>query len=203
MSGRGALRVVVIDNFDSFTFNLVQECGRQGAVPEVLRSDVGLAQLEAREPTHLIVSPGPGDPGDAGVSRAAIRAFGGRIPVLGVCLGHQCLAEVHGGRTVPAPRLMHGKTSTLQHDGRGLFAGLPPRFEAMRYHSLIVDEATLPACLEVTCWSDTGELMGLRHRGLPWLEGVQFHPESYRTPVGPRLLARFLAAAVPAPVTGA
>ncbi len=192
-------RVILVDNYDSFSYNLVQECARQGFVPRVFRNDaLSLPELEAQQPSHLLISPGPGEPADAGISCAAIRHFAGRIPVLGVCLGHQCLAEVFGGRTVPAARMMHGKTSAMRHDGRGLFAGLPQPFEAMRYHSLIVSEADVPACLEVSCRSDDqAELMGLRHRELPWLVGVQFHPESFRTPAGGQLLANFLRARVP------
>ena len=159
----------------------------------VVRNDrIGLEEAESLAPTHLCVSPGPGTPADAGISTRMIERFAGRIPVLGVCLGHQAIVEVFGGAVVRAPRLMHGKTSAVQHDGRGLFDGLPDPFEAGRYHSLIAERERLPGALEVTAWTAEGEIMGVRHRELE-VEGVQFHPESILTPEGPRLMAAFLA----------
>ena len=186
-------RLLLIDNYDSFTYNLVQAFLVLGADVRVHRNDrIGLDEAEAIEPTHLCISPGPGTPGDAGVSESLIGRFAGRIPVLGVCLGHQAIVEVFGGAVVRAPRLMHGKASSVSHDGRGLFEGMPQAFEAGRYHSLIAERERLPAELEVTAWTEEGEIMGVRHRGLA-VEGVQFHPESVLTPEGPRLLAAFLA----------
>jgi anthranilate synthase/aminodeoxychorismate synthase-like glutamine amidotransferase len=186
-------RLLLIDNYDSFTYNLVQAFLVLGADVRVHRNDrISLDGAEAIEPTHLCISPGPGTPGDAGVSESMIGPFAGRIPVLGVCLGHQAIVEVFGGAVVRAPRLMHGKASSVSHDGRGLFEGMPQAFEAGRYHSLIAERGRLPAELEVTAWTQEGEIMGVRHRGLA-VEGVQFHPESVLTPEGPRLLAAFLA----------
>lgn len=185
--------IVIIDNYDSFTYNIVQTLGGLGAELQVFRNDqVDLATIEALHPERLLISPGPCTPAEAGISVEAIRHFAGRLPILGVCLGHQSLATAFGGRVVRAARLMHGKTSAISHDGRGVFTGLPSPFEAMRYHSLIVEEAGLPACLEITARSDQGELMGLRHRTLP-IEGVQFHPESIMTPHGIALLGNFIA----------
>ncbi len=191
--------LVVIDNYDSFTYNIVQVLQRQAAglasplAIKVFRNDeISLAEIEALAPARLLISPGPCTPEQAGVSVAVIRHFAGRIPILGVCLGHQSIGVAFGGRVVRAGRLMHGKTSPVHHDGRGVFAGLPSPFEAMRYHSLLVAEEGLPACLEITARTDQGELMGLRHRELP-VEGVQFHPESIMTPQGGRLLANFIA----------
>jgi anthranilate synthase/aminodeoxychorismate synthase-like glutamine amidotransferase len=184
--------ILIIDNYDSFTYNLVQRVGelRAGLPIEVVRNDAhGLDGLAAMNPSHLIISPGPGDPDDAGVSMDAIRYFAGKVPVLGVCLGHQCIGQVYGGRIIRAGRLMHGKTSPIQHDGKGLFFGLSNPFTATRYHSLVVD--AVPAELERTAWTDRGELMGLRHKTLA-VEGVQFHPESFLTEEGPRLLANFI-----------
>ncbi len=190
-----ATRVLVIDNYDSFTYNLVQYLGELGAEPIVHRNDaLPLEALLALDPDAVLVSPGPGDPDAAGVSNEVISAFAGRRPVLGVCLGHQCIGQVFGGRIVRAPQIMHGKTSLIRHDGRGVFAGLPNPFEATRYHSLVVDRATLPAVLEVSAETDDGTIMGLRHRELA-VEGVQFHPESILTAVGHDLLRTFLAAA--------
>ncbi|QDE88838.1 anthranilate/aminodeoxychorismate synthase component II [Myxococcus xanthus] len=184
--------ILVIDNFDSFTFNLVQALGAQGAELKVVRNDaVTVAQVEALRPDHILISPGPCTPHEAGVSMDIIRALGGRVPVLGVCLGHQCLGQVFGAKVVRAPVPVHGKTAAIQHSGQGVFRGLPTPFTAARYHSLVVDAESLPACLEVTAWQD-GLIMGLKHRELPRLEGVQFHPESFLTPQGPRLLANFL-----------
>jgi anthranilate synthase/aminodeoxychorismate synthase-like glutamine amidotransferase len=191
--------LLLIDNYDSFTFNLVQAFGALGAKATVVRHDAAaLEELEAMRPRRLVVSPGPKTPREAGVSVAAIRRFAGRVPILGVCLGHQCIAEAFGGRVVKARRLRHGKTSPVEHDGAGVFRGLPSPFDAMRYHSLVVDEASLPAELAPTARArDDGELMGLRHRTLP-IEGVQFHPESYRTERGARMLENFLAYEPPA-----
>jgi anthranilate synthase/aminodeoxychorismate synthase-like glutamine amidotransferase len=184
--------IVIIDNYDSFTYNIVQTLGGLGAELEIFRNDqVDLATIEDLRPERLLISPGPCTPAEAGISVEAIRHFAGKVPILGVCLGHQSLGAAFGGRVVRAARLMHGKTSTITHDGRGVFTGLPNPFEAMRYHSLIVEEAGLPECLEVTARSEQGELMGLRHRTLP-LEGVQFHPESIMTPHGVTLLGNFI-----------
>jgi para-aminobenzoate synthetase component 2 len=185
-------RLLLIDNYDSFTYNLVQAFMVLGAEVSVFRNDA-LTPLQAMElaPTHLCISPGPGTPYDAGVSMDMIRAFVGRVPVLGVCLGHQAIVEVFGGKVVGAARLMHGKTSLVHHDGRTLFAGLPQPAEVGRYHSLIAEPESLPEELEVSARTDQGEIMGVRHRRLN-VEGVQFHPESILTPEGPRLLANFL-----------
>ncbi|MBX3703678.1 MAG: aminodeoxychorismate/anthranilate synthase component II [Steroidobacteraceae bacterium] len=186
-------RLLLIDNYDSFTYNLVQAFLVLGADVRVYRNDcITLAQAHALEPTHLCISPGPGEPAGAGVSMEMISGFAGRVPVLGVCLGHQALVEVFGGRIVRADRLMHGKTSAVLHDGRGLFAGMPSPFEAGRYHSLIAGRESIPPELEVSAWTEEGEVMGVRHRSLA-VEGLQFHPESVLTPEGPRLLAAFLA----------
>jgi anthranilate synthase/aminodeoxychorismate synthase-like glutamine amidotransferase len=183
--------LAVIDNYDSFTYNLVQYLGELGADPQVFRNDaIALEALDALGPERLVISPGPGDPGDGGISNDAIRHFTGRIPVLGVCLGHQCLGAVYGGTVRRAPRLMHGKTSHIHHHGDHLFAGVPSPFEATRYHSLIVEEP-LPACLEVTAFTSEGEIMGLRHREHPTF-GVQFHPESILTQHGKVILHNFL-----------
>ena len=189
--------IVIIDNYDSFTYNIVQTIGGFGEVVEVFRNDqVDLATIENLRPDRLLISPGPCAPDKAGISIAAILHFGGRIPVLGVCLGHQAIGEAYGGRVVRAGRPMHGKTSPVSHDGRGVFAGLPNPFEAMRYHSLVVEDATLPDCLAVTARTDQGELMGLRHRTLA-IEGVQFHPESIMTPDGVQLLRNFMSPGYP------
>jgi para-aminobenzoate synthetase component 2 len=187
------MRVLVVDNYDSFTYNLVQAIGSMGHDLEVFRNDrITPAEVAARSPDRIVVSPGPCTPREAGVSCAVIRELAGRIPILGVCLGHQCLAEVFGAKVVRAERIMHGKTSMIKHDGRGVFRGLPDPFEATRYHSLLVPEETVPACLEVSArTADQGEVMGLRHRQLA-VEGVQFHPESFLTAEGPKLLANFL-----------
>ena len=197
-------RVLVVDNYDSFVYNLVQELGELGAEPVVFRNDaVDVAGIRAEHPAAVLISPGPGRPEDGGVSLEAIRSLAGEIPLLGVCLGHQCIGAAYGGEVVAAPHLMHGKTSEIHHDGRGLFAGLPNPFVATRYHSLVVRPESVPAELEVTATSTDGVVMGLRHRTLA-VEGVQFHPESVLTPSGPALLANFLgqlgAAAEAAPV---
>jgi anthranilate synthase component 2 len=187
-------RLLMIDNYDSFTYNLVQYLGELGAEVEVLRNDAAPVEaLLARRPDALVISPGPGRPAEAGVTIPALRAFAAEgIPVLGVCLGHQGIGEAFGGRVVGARTLMHGKTSLIHHDERGVFAGLPNPFEATRYHSLVIERDSCPAVLEVAAWTDDGEIMGVRHRELP-VEGVQFHPESILTVVGKRLLANFLA----------
>lgn len=193
-----APRVLVIDNYDSFVYNLVQYLGELGAEPVVHRHDrVTPAELEALAPDAVLVSPGPGRPEDAGVSNDAIQAFGAAgVPVLGVCLGHQCIGQLYGGQVVRAPRVMHGKTSTISHDGAGVFAGLPNPITATRYHSLVVERDSVPDALAVTAESEDGLVMGLRHRDLP-VEGVQFHPESILTESGHALLRNFLAAAAP------
>ena len=184
--------IVVIDNYDSFTYNLVQYLGTLGAAVEVYRNDaITVEALAARPLEGLVVSPGPGEPRDAGISEDAIRTLAGRVPILGVCLGHQGLAEVYGGRVVRAARLMHGKTSPILHKGRGVFAGLDNPFEATRYHSLIVERESLPACLELTAWTPEGEIMGVKHMDHEtW--GVQFHPESVLTRPGLKLIENFL-----------
>ncbi|ADH85154.1 anthranilate synthase component II [Desulfurivibrio alkaliphilus] len=184
--------LVVIDNYDSFTYNIVQTLGGMGAEMVIYRNDeVDIATVEACRPHRLLISPGPCTPAQAGISVDLIRHFSGKIPVLGVCLGHQAIGEAFGGKIVRADRLMHGKTSMISHDGKGVFRGLPDPFEAMRYHSLAVEEESLPGCLEITARSDHGELMGLRHRELV-VEGVQFHPESIMTPAGVGLLKNFI-----------
>lgn len=189
--------LIIIDNYDSFTYNIVQTLGGLGAEMRIFRNDeVDISFLESLGPDRLLISPGPCSPVKAGISVEAIRHFSERIPVLGVCLGHQALGEAFGGRTVRAARLMHGKTSPISHDNMGVFTGLPNPFEAMRYHSLVVAEEDLPACLMVSARSDQGELMGLRHRSLP-VEGVQFHPESIMTPAGIGLLKNFIDPAYP------
>jgi anthranilate synthase/aminodeoxychorismate synthase-like glutamine amidotransferase len=187
-----SVRLLLIDNYDSFTYNLVQAFLVLGAEVDVRRNDrIDVAAALALAPTHLCISPGPGTPADAGVSMDMIRAFAGRIPVLGVCLGHQSMVEVFGGKVVRAGRLMHGKTSTIRHDGAGVFAGIPQDCEVGRYHSLIAEPAGFPAVLEVTARTDQDEIMGARHREL-MVEGVQFHPESVLTPLGPKMLGNFL-----------
>jgi anthranilate synthase/aminodeoxychorismate synthase-like glutamine amidotransferase len=186
-------RLLLIDNYDSFTYNLVQAFLVLGADVRVYRNDeISVNEALALAPSHLCISPGPGTPHDAGISMEMIRAFSGRVPVLGVCLGHQSIVEVFGGRVVRAPRLMHGKTSAMTHDGRTIFAGLPQPCEVGRYHSLIAAPERMPAELEVSALTAEGEIMGARHRTL-MVEGVQFHPESILTPDGPRLLENFLA----------
>ncbi|MGQ0616115.1 MAG: anthranilate synthase component II [Acidimicrobiia bacterium] len=186
-------RVLVVDNYDSFTYNLVQYLGELGADPVVHRHDaLPLEALVALDADAVVISPGPGTPDDAGLSLAVIDAFAGRRPVLGVCLGHQCIGQLYGGRVVRAERVMHGKTSLVRHEGAGVFAGLPDPMEATRYHSLVVDPASVPDVLEVTAWTDDGVVMGLRHRRHA-VEGVQFHPESILTASGHDLLRNFLA----------
>ena len=188
-------RVLVIDNYDSFVYNLVQELGELGAEPTVFRNDeIDLAGIRTAAPELVLISPGPGRPESAGISMEVVAELGGEIPILGVCLGHQSIGQVFGGDVVPAPVLMHGKTSAIHHDGKGVFAGLPDPFVATRYHSLVVEPSTVPDVLEVTATTADGVIMGLRHRELP-IEGVQFHPESLLTLEGPSLLANFLASA--------
>lgn len=183
---------LVIDNYDSFTYNLVQYLGELGANPLVFRNDqITIAQMEALSPERLVISPGPCTPREAGISVEAIRHFAGKIPILGVCLGHQSIGTAFGGRIVRAKRLMHGKTSIIQHDGQTIFAGIPNPFEAVRYHSLVIDPENVPECLVVTARSEDGEIMGVRHKQYP-IEGVQFHPESVATAYGKRLLENFL-----------
>jgi len=182
----------MIDNYDSFTYNIVQCIGSLGAEVEVYRNDkITVAEIERKAPSHIIISPGPCTPREAGISNDVILRFAGEVPILGVCLGHQCIGHAFGGQVVRAGRLMHGKTSAIRHDGAGVFRGLANPFEATRYHSLIVVEETLPACLSATARTPEGELMGLRHREFP-VEGVQFHPESFLTTEGPKLLRNFL-----------
>ncbi len=185
-------RVLVLDNYDSFVYNLVQYLGELGAEPVVYRSDaLTLDEVEALEPDAVLISPGPGRPEDAGLSNRVIEAFAGRCPILGVCLGHQCIGEVFGGRVVRAPRVMHGKTSLVRHDGAGVFADLPTPLEATRYHSLVVERSSVPDVLAVSAETDDGVVMGLRHRRVA-VEGVQFHPESILTVGGHDLLRNFL-----------
>ncbi len=187
------MRVLMIDNYDSFTYNLVQYLGELGAEVEVFRNDAASCdELLARPPAGVVISPGPGEPGDAGVSVAMVHACADRdIPLLGVCLGHQAIGLAFGGRIVRARSIMHGKVSPISHDGRGIFAGLPSPFEATRYHSLVIDEASCPAVLEISARTPDGEIMGVRHRAKP-IEGVQFHPESILTREGKPMLRRFL-----------
>ncbi|MCX7819660.1 MAG: aminodeoxychorismate/anthranilate synthase component II [Kiritimatiellae bacterium] len=184
--------ILVIDNYDSFTWNLVQYLAELGAHPRVLRNDaIDAAGLLALAPERLIISPGPGSPDDAGISCEAIRRLAGRVPILGVCLGHQCIGQVFGGRIVRAARLMHGKTSWIHHRGEGILAGLPEPFEATRYHSLLIERSSLPSCLRITGETDEGEIMAVQHVEWP-VYGVQFHPESILTKDGKRILKNFL-----------
>ncbi|RDZ27150.1 anthranilate synthase component II [Lysobacter silvisoli] len=189
--------LLMIDNYDSFTYNLVQYLQALGAEVKVIRNDdLSVAQIEALQPERIVISPGPCTPNEAGVSLQVIRELGARVPILGVCLGHQSLGQAYGGDVVRAKTIMHGKTSRIRHEGRGVFAGLPDRYEATRYHSLVVARDTLPDCLDVTAWTENedggfDEIMGLRHREHP-VEGVQFHPESILTEHGHALLKNFL-----------
>jgi anthranilate synthase/aminodeoxychorismate synthase-like glutamine amidotransferase len=186
------MRILMIDNYDSFTYNLVQYLGELGAELEVRRNDaIDIAEVRAMAPQAIVISPGPCTPKEAGVSVPLLRAMAGELPMLGVCLGHQCIGEAFGAKVVRAGRLMHGKTSPILHDGKTIFAGLPRPFDAMRYHSLLVAADSIPPCLEVSARTAEGEVMGLRHRALA-VEGIQFHPESIGTPEGKRLLANFL-----------
>jgi len=189
--------IVIIDNYDSFTYNIVQTIAdnlleeKRLEDIKVFRNDkISIDELESLSPRRILVSPGPCTPKEAGISVEVIRFFGGKIPVLGVCLGHQSIGEAYGGEVVRAGRIMHGKTSLMSHDGRGVFTGLPDPFDGMRYHSLVVEEHNLPACLEITARTEQGELMGLRHKEIA-VEGVQFHPESIMTPAGRLLLKNF------------
>ena len=191
--------LLVLDNYDSFTFNLVQYLGELAADHpvaaelQVVRNDaLNLAEIEALNPKAILISPGPGDPDQSGVCLEVLRQLGPKLPILGVCLGHQCLAQVYGGRVVRAAELMHGKTSPVRHGGQGVFEGLPDPLTATRYHSLIAERESLPACLEITAWLEDGTIMGLRHREHRHLQGVQFHPESVLTESGHQLLANFL-----------
>ena len=184
--------ILVVDNYDSFTYNLVQYLGELGAEVKVVRNDeVTLAEIEALKPERILVSPGPCSPSEAGISCDVIRHFGPKLPLFGVCLGHQAIGQVFGGRVVRAGRLMHGKTSPIVHTGTGILAGMPNPFEAIRYHSLLVEKASLPAELELTAWTAEGEIMGVQHRTFP-VVGVQFHPESILTQDGKRILQNFL-----------
>lgn len=184
--------LLMIDNYDSFTFNIVQYLAQLGEEVKVVRNDeISVADVAALRPERIVVSPGPCSPEEAGISVAAIREYAGKIPLLGVCLGHQSIGAAFGGKVVRSVSLMHGKTSPIHHDGKELFEGLPNPFNATRYHSLVVERSSLPDCLEVTAWVENGEIMGMRHRDLPvW--GVQFHPESILTEGGMQLLANFL-----------
>lgn len=191
--------IVIIDNYDSFTYNIVQTIAANGLEEgrtediRVFRNDkITVEEIEALQPDRLLISPGPCTPREAGISIAAINYFGGKLPILGVCLGHQAIGDAFGGTVVRARRIMHGKTSPMFHDGKGVFTGLPHPFDGMRYHSLVVQDSDLPDCLEVTCRTDEGELMGVRHKELA-IEGVQFHPESIMTPAGILLLKNFMA----------
>ncbi|XUX00795.1 MAG: aminodeoxychorismate/anthranilate synthase component II [Dehalogenimonas sp.] len=184
--------ILLIDNYDSFTYNLVQVLCQLGADVVVKRNDeIDIAGIEALAPEEIVVSPGPSSPTRAGISNDVIRYFGPKMPVLGVCLGHQCLGYVYGGEVVRAKSVMHGKASTIEHNGKGIFKGLPRRFSAIRYHSLAVRRETLPDCLEVTAWTNDGEIMGLKHRHYP-VQGVQFHPESFMSEHGHDILRNFL-----------
>jgi anthranilate synthase/aminodeoxychorismate synthase-like glutamine amidotransferase len=191
-SPAGGRTVLLVDNYDSFTYNLYQYLGELGAKVRVVRNDELTAEAAlATGPDRIVISPGPGTPDQAGITLELIRQAAGRVPVLGVCLGHQALGQAFGGHVGRAPRLMHGKTSEIRHDGRTVFAGLPVPFTATRYHSLVVEQDSVPECLEVSAWTDDGIVMGLRHRQHA-LEGVQFHPESILTTVGKDLLRNFL-----------
>jgi para-aminobenzoate synthetase component II len=185
--------ILIVDNYDSFTYNLVQYVGELGATPRVVRNDeISLEEIAIMAPSHIIVSPGPGTPDKAGISVDLIRSFARSTPILGVCLGHQAIGEAFGGKVIRAPYLMHGKTSEICHDGNTIFEGLPYRFEATRYHSLVVERDSLPAELEVSATTPDGVVMGIRHRQHPACEGVQFHPESIMTTHGKQLLENFL-----------
>ncbi len=184
--------ILMIDNYDSFTYNLVQYLGEMGEALQVYRNNrITLEEIEALDPQKIVISPGPCSPKEAGISVDVLKHFAGRLPILGVCLGHQAIGYAFGGNVVRAGRLMHGKTSLIYHDNRGVFAGLPRPFEATRYHSLLIERDTIPACLEISAETDQGEIMGVRHRDCP-IEGVQFHPESILTAPGKDLLRNFL-----------
>ena len=184
--------ILMIDNYDSFTYNLVQAFRGLGAEMQVIRNDqIDVEGIRALAPSAIILSPGPGNPDSAGITLDAIREFAGKLPLFGVCLGHQSIAQAFGGKIIHAQKLMHGKTSRIHHDGRGIFAGLPQDFAAMRYHSLAVERDSLPSCFEISAESDDGEIMGLRHRELP-IESVQYHPESVGTPDGLKQMENFI-----------
>jgi anthranilate synthase/aminodeoxychorismate synthase-like glutamine amidotransferase len=184
--------ILVIDNYDSFTYNLVQYLGELGAELEVVRNDqTTVAAIKKNPPERIVISPGPKTPSDAGICLEVIEAFAGRIPILGVCLGHQAIGQAFGGRVIRAPEIMHGKTSEIRHDGKTIFQGLPNPFPATRYHSLIVERSSLPSCLEISASTSEGLIMGLRHKEMK-VEGVQFHPESVLTGAGKQLLSNFL-----------
>jgi anthranilate synthase component II len=188
--------LLMLDNYDSFTWNLVQYLGELGAAVKVVRNDaITLDEIEALAPTHVVISPGPCTPNEAGISVPLIRRFAGKMPILGVCLGHQAIGQAFGGRVIRAERVMHGKLSSIVHDQRGVFAGVPSPFNATRYHSLAIERASLPSVLDVTATADDGEIMAVRHRDLP-VEGVQFHPEAILTEHGHEVLANFLAETV-------
>jgi anthranilate synthase component 2 len=191
-----AAMLLMLDNYDSFTWNLVQYLGELGAAVKVVRNDaITLDEIEALAPTHVVISPGPCTPNEAGISVPLIRRFAGKMPILGVCLGHQAIGQAFGGRVIRAERVMHGKLSSIVHDQRGVFAGVPSPFNATRYHSLAIERASLPSVLDVTATADDGEIMAVRHRDLP-VEGVQFHPEAILTEHGHEVLANFLAETV-------
>jgi anthranilate synthase/aminodeoxychorismate synthase-like glutamine amidotransferase len=184
--------LLVIDNYDSFTYNLVQYLGELGQEVRVVRNDeIAAADVGALAPTHVVISPGPCTPNEAGISLDVIKTWAGKLPILGVCLGHQSIGQAFGGNIVRAAKVMHGKTSPIFHDDRGVFTGLPSPFEATRYHSLLIERASMPDCLEVTAKTEAGEIMAVRHKTLP-VEGVQFHPESFLTTVGKDLLRNFI-----------
>jgi len=184
--------ILMIDNFDSFTYNLVQYIGEMGQEIRVVRNNaVTMEEIEAMSPEKIVISPGPCTPNEAGVSVEAIQKLAGKIPILGVCLGHQCIGHAFGGNIIRAQKLMHGKTSMISHDSKGVFTGLPNPFEATRYHSLVIERSSIPDCLEITAESEDGEIMGVRHKSLD-VEGVQFHPESVLTREGMKLLANFV-----------
>jgi anthranilate synthase/aminodeoxychorismate synthase-like glutamine amidotransferase len=193
--------LLLIDNYDSFTYNLAQYFGELGCELVIKRNDeISLDEIAALAPEHICISPGPCTPREAGISKGVVLRFGAKVPILGVCLGHQCIAEAYGGKIVRASSLMHGKSSTVRNNGSGLFADLPTRFEAARYHSLVVERSSFPGCLEIIAESDDGEIMALRHREFP-VYGVQFHPESVLTRDGKKILARFLALAAETAIT--
>jgi len=184
--------ILMIDNYDSFTYNLVQYVGELGKEIKVFRNDaISIKQIKRLKPERIIISPGPGTPEEAGISMETIQNFAGEIPILGVCLGHQCIGQVFGGKVIRASRIMHGKTSEIYHDGKTIFKGLPNPFTATRYHSLIVEKKSLPSILAISAWTKEGEIMGLRHKNFI-VEGVQFHPESILTKAGKKLLNNFL-----------
>ena len=186
------MNILIVDNYDSFTYNIVQYFGELGAAVTVARNDeITLADIAAHAPTHLVISPGPCSPAEAGISVAAIQHFAGKLPILGVCLGHQAIGAAFGGRIIRAKQLMHGKTSVISTTQQGVFAGLPAQFTVNRYHSLAIERSTCPAELELTAWTDDGEIMGVRHLSLP-IQGVQFHPESILTEHGHAMLKNFL-----------